>query len=645
MAKMAKSKKSLAYKLLALALVLIFVGFIGASLVQSSGGKIEVQELYYETPLGMTANAMLFKPENATAETPAPCIVLMHGWYNNKEMQDVFFTEYARRGYVVISVNQYSHGDSDKIGIGYEYDGGNGMYDAVVMASQIPYVDSSRIAVSGHSFGSDACTYACWKDDLKGTNLISACLLICSDPQYTVNMTCEGSPRVIYLPAEDPDGFCNAYGSRDVAVVACQYDEFYHACPDDSYPAGYTPPRDYMHTIAAQSFLHFGIDPTGLDERQAGVFYTQEIDGKEAIRAVYNPAITHPAATENSGVVAFGISFFEKALPAPNPLPANDQVWQWKAVFNAISLAGLIMFLGSFTIAMLDSRYFSELKSKEEVHALAAPAGAGKLWYWGGMLIAALFAMFTYAYLFTPLENSYTNLYNLVFDGNAPFFKQWPVTFIGVWSALCGLFMALIMFLNYKAFGRKNGFDLRERGVCISWQKLWKTVLLSLLVVFSGYLLIFIGDWMFESDARIWVIAVRAFKADKLVEVCKYLPLFIIYYVCMSVSVNCFNFVKNGKPWVNVLIQCVAVLLGPILFYAIQYGYFHATGYLFTEHLGFAGGCVILGIWLYPLFIWLPAAVLISRAIYKKTANPYLGGMIMALFITITNCANTITFF
>ena len=383
-----KQKKPLAKTLLVVSLILVFVGFIGAYLVQTAGLCLEYTELYYETASGLTQNAMLIRPKTARVETPAPCIVVEHGWYNNKEMQDMNYVEYARRGYVVVAVNQYSHGDSDNIGIGYEYDGGNGMYDAVCMAASIPYVDSSRIGVSGHSFGSEACLYAVYKDE--ETNYISAILHVCSDPQYTVNAPYIPWPRVIYDTPNDPDGYCNVYGSRDVGLVACQYDEFYHGVPtgteDDIGPGiGYTAPRDFINTVAAQSFLYFGTDPEGQPLREPWTFYKQDIDGEEAIRAIYNPAITHPEATMNTSVAKFSIEYFQEAIPAPNPIPSSNQIWQWKEVFNSLSLHALILFAACFAICMLEQPFFASLKSKEEVSPLQFTNKPSKIWFWTGM--------------------------------------------------------------------------------------------------------------------------------------------------------------------------------------------------------------------------------------------------------------------
>ena len=105
----------------------------------------------------MTMSAILAVPDTATAETPAPAIVTIHGWYNNKECRISTISNNARRGFVVLAIDQYSHGDSDSADVGFEAEDGNGAYEAVKMLSRINYVDSSRIGITGHSHGAEAC--------------------------------------------------------------------------------------------------------------------------------------------------------------------------------------------------------------------------------------------------------------------------------------------------------------------------------------------------------------------------------------------------------------------------------------------------------------------------------------------------------
>ncbi len=79
-----------------LALLLCVISMLGASYVQTNGGTVTVKDLRWETPSGKMMSALLSVPANATAKTPA--IVTIHGWYNNREMQDMNFVEYTRRG-------------------------------------------------------------------------------------------------------------------------------------------------------------------------------------------------------------------------------------------------------------------------------------------------------------------------------------------------------------------------------------------------------------------------------------------------------------------------------------------------------------------------------------------------------------------
>ena len=166
-----------------------------------------------------------------------------------------------------MSISMYGHGDSEAIPSGTwweDQNNANGLYDAVKYVSRLNVVDASRIGVTGHSNGALASREAVLQDE---EGLIAAALLVSNDAVYTKD-------DVLY----------NMFGSRDAAIVACQYDEFFHrvAQPDGSRSA----PRDYIHQTTAQSFLHFGKDPAGLEKRESYTFYTEEVDGQQAIRAI-----------------------------------------------------------------------------------------------------------------------------------------------------------------------------------------------------------------------------------------------------------------------------------------------------------------------------------------------------------------------
>ena len=206
---MEKTKKT-AKIFLAISLALMLLCGIVVHAVQTNGGKVVMRELSFETDSGYTMSAYLLIPENATAETPAPAVVTSHGYLNNKEMADANYVELARRGFVVLSIDQPDHGDSD-VTPDFFILAPDGVYQGVLALSRMPFVDSSRIGVTGHSMGSWSVNAAIQTDNMNETPLIAAALIHCNDPLY-----------------QDNDGnYANPYGSRDVAVISAVYDEFF----------------------------------------------------------------------------------------------------------------------------------------------------------------------------------------------------------------------------------------------------------------------------------------------------------------------------------------------------------------------------------------------------------------------------------
>ena len=70
---------------LCIAIALMLISMIGASLVQTDFGNVTIKQLSIETDAGFMMDCDLYIPDNATEENPAPAIVTSHGNYNNKE--------------------------------------------------------------------------------------------------------------------------------------------------------------------------------------------------------------------------------------------------------------------------------------------------------------------------------------------------------------------------------------------------------------------------------------------------------------------------------------------------------------------------------------------------------------------------------
>jgi hypothetical protein len=65
-------------------LILILAGGVLAYLTQTSGG-IQIRDIRFAGAKGNIMSALLYIPPNATAQTPAPGILAVHGYINSRE--------------------------------------------------------------------------------------------------------------------------------------------------------------------------------------------------------------------------------------------------------------------------------------------------------------------------------------------------------------------------------------------------------------------------------------------------------------------------------------------------------------------------------------------------------------------------------
>ncbi|MDJ0336163.1 CocE/NonD family hydrolase [Salinibacterium sp. G-O1] len=598
---------------LALSLVLVLLSAVGASLVQTSAYTITVKDMSWETSTGESLSALLYKPNGVSADNPAPAIIVSHGWWNNKEMQDANFVELARRGYVVVSIDMYGHGDSDYLVNSDITAGGTGMYDAVKLVANLPYVEQDKIGVSGHSNGARAANFSIPLDDAADKPLIAAVLLVDNDGVYT-----------------DADGaYTNVYGTRDVGIVADQYDEFFFR----SYsPEGavLTPPREYIDTPNAQSFLNFGAE--GTETREAGTFYDDKVDGKDAFRVVYTPAETHPWGTISKTTVASQIEFFNEAFGAPNPIASGSQIWQVKEAFTTLGIIGFWIFVLAFARAMLHTRAFAGLRIAEP-RAIVANTRKGLTWFWGGLVVLAFISGASWV-----LMSQTPWIQGIAFNATPTIFTQGAVFFVALWALINAVAVAIVLAVSYFAYGRKNGMDLRAAGLLPGWRTFFHGIGLAAVVVAASFSLVFIVDYFFKTDFRFWVIAIKAFGPDKLWIALLYVPFFLAYFVASSVAVNVFNrFTIRGKEWGNTAAIALFTALAAIVLVIVQYMTFFITGQTIP---GFGG---IFSIWLFPVILILILTVVISRKLYRVTGNPYIAGFINAAIVTIISVTNTLT--
>ena len=462
--------------------------------------------------------------------------------------------------------------------------------------------------------GGGSCNTAVAVDNERENPLISAVLIHCNDPTV-----------------KNSDGnYVNAYGNRNVGVIAVQYDEFFHKWVDESGIARQAP--YYMGSPTAQAFLHFGVDPTGLDKRDAYTYYSETVDGEECFHVIYRPDVIHPWSHFSAKSETCVIDFFTKALNAPNPIDSSNQVWQWKEAFNFVGLVALAIFICAFGTLMLFTPTFESLRAKEVVQPAKLADNKAKFWFWGSLAAGVLFSCLIYI--------------NAVAFGNTKAVSQTEAMGLGVWSTLCGLFTILSMVVFYQCYGKKHGINLAELGVKMPLKKLGLSILLGVIIAVMAYVCVFTADYFFYADFRIWTLAIKAFEAPIL----KYLPyglLFVTFYIASSVANNCFNYNEiGGKSWVNTIIVALFTALPAIILPAIQYTTYFTQKHMMWQQMALGTNNVnppMYVLWLFPIILILFASTVINRVLYKVTKNPYVGGVVNVIMVTLLTITNTCT--
>ena len=325
--------------------LIIIVGGLIAHFTQTSSG-IWISDVRFKGAKGNTMSALVYVPPNATKEKPAPGILAVHGYINSRETQSGFAIEFARRGYVVLALDQTGHGYSDPPA----FANGFGGPDALAYLRSLDFVDKANIGLEGHSMG--------------GWTILAAATAMPNDYKA---MVLEGSSTGRPFAADGTPTW-----PRNGARVYSQYDEF------SQLMWGVPRARDVGTSPKLLSF--FG--STGKVE--PGKVYGDIAQGNA--RVLYAPAISHPADHISHEAIGYSLDWFAKTLQGGTPLPSNDQIWFRKEFGTLVALAGfIVLMLGAFQ-GLLGLPMFA---------ALAQPAGGGepqprdRKW-WTALLLTAL---------------------------------------------------------------------------------------------------------------------------------------------------------------------------------------------------------------------------------------------------------------
>ena len=567
------------WSLAILGVVLILAGGLLAHFTQTAGG-IRIEDVRFTGAKGNTMSALLYIPANATPQLPAPGILAVHGYINSRETQDGFAIEFARRGYVVLALDQTGHGYSDPPA----FANGFGGPDGLAYLRSLEIVDKNNIGLEGHSMG--------------GWTVLAAAT---AAPNDYKSMVLEGSSTGKPFAAEGTPSW-----PRNVALVFAQYEEF------STLMWGVDKARD-----VTQSPKLWGLFGTQ-GPVEPGKVYGDIAQG--TARVLYTPAITHPAEHISHEAIGHSLDWFAKTLQGGTPRPVDDQIWFRKEIGTLIALIGFVaLLIGAFD-ALLEAPMYSRLRLPEIADGTMPEhtAASGRRWT-TAFILSAFIPALTYYPAFA-LGGTFVT--------PSAFLPQGITNQILVWAVINGLItLALMRFAPKRA--SRSGIVL-------------PSVVIAVASVAIGYAALWLADLAFKIDFRFWIVALKLMSAKQFLIFLIYLVPFTAFFV-IALHVLHRNFSTMAAPrGALYLTNIFALTLGFIVLVGGQYAILWLTGKLFNPlpDPGFVPLSTIVAIQFVPL---LAICAVIATFTWRRTGSSLPGALICGLFVTWYVVAGTAT--
>jgi pimeloyl-ACP methyl ester carboxylesterase len=529
---------------------------------------------------GNTMSALLYIPANATVQNPAPGILAVHGYINSRETQDGFAIEFARRGYVVLALDQTGHGYSDPPA----FANGFGGPDGLAHLRSLDIVDKNNIGLEGHSMG--------------GWTVLAAATAMPNDYK---SMVLEGSSTGKPFAADGTTSW-----PRNTALVFAQYEEFSNLMWGVDLARGVTQSQKLWAMFGTQG----PVEP--------GKLYGDI--GQGTARVLYTPAITHPAEHISHEAIGYSLDWFAKTLQGGTPKPADDQIWFRKEIGTLIALLGFLALLIGVFDGLLEAKMFSRLRLPEIADGTMPEhvVADGRRWTTAFVLSAFIPAL-TYYPAFALAGT---------FVKPSTFLPQGITNQIMVWAVINALItLALMPFAPKRA---------SRAGI------VGQSVVIALATVIAGYAALWLADLLFKIDFRFWIVALKLMSAKQFLIFLIYLVPFTAFFV-IALHVLHRNFSTMAAPrGALYLTNILALTLGFIVLLVLQYGTLWLSGKLFNPlpDPGFVPLSTIVAIQFVPL---LAIAAVIATFTWRRTGSSLPGALICGLVVTWYVVAGTAT--
>ncbi len=592
--------------------IIIFSGMMAYGF-QINFGTVDVQEVAITDINGNKIVGKLYRPINVDASNPAPGILGLHGYNNDKDVQRPAALELARAGFVVLAIDELGHGDSEGM-INWAIQGANESYHWLKNQA---FVNGDKMGIFGHSMG-----------------YVVGYQLAIANPDHDACAFQSFPPLPTYF-----------FLTHNVLHLWAQYEEWYTF----SFGAPI-----YYQNMSVSEVYNMGLAITGAN---AGLSGPGEVDHTygdfslgTAYREHYALGVTHPGLSMDIGCTREIVAWMLQALNgyteanAWNTVAALSQFYLGAEIFSGIAL--LFSFISMIFLFqwLLKSKFFSEVS--QPMPTYMSMVSEKKWMWWTVAAVNAAIAGIVYMF-FTHTDTDW----GFQALPSSPFIMGMMNNFLGfylVCAAIAGaLVIVWVLLSNYTSDSKIKSYDL---GVTYGeesfgsnlknksyWRIFGKTLLVIIILFAWMYLLVGIFQTWFMIEFRIFWSFMKLFTLERFVLFLLYVPIFLPFFL-INGGVFLFAEIRQKEAsspnktqliwWIK---ACFAMLTGLLVVFLIQY-----LSPIFGANYAFSG-------WAFnpimPLQLMgvLPLSALIYFLMvyfYRKTGKIYLGSF-LATIITV----------
>lgn len=666
---------------------MLISSLIGKS-IASSGGSVKIEDIEFTTDTGAKSHAKLYIPNEASEENKLPAVLLCHGYTASLDAMEPNAIELSRRGYVVMALDMYGHGESSlpestasqaEMGNIAGYAPDLGSYTALQELGKLPYVDTTSIGMLGHSMGTAAIqegayiAYAKWQNaytaayeeavagGMEETEAVTAANAAAYAENITLprtlvltgyNYNVRNAGDLTYNGVTADNGVFPLYAAPvNIATIYGEYDEF------SSLLWGVDKAADYMDSfkfaygtggaqnVELGTFFLYGDQTASPLSREEAVEVAAQFGQKGVLRAAYSYPHTHSFAYYSKLPLSQGIEFFDVTLRGGNTTIApEEQVWQGRAVCGLIGLVSAFIGFAALALTLLEIPFFKTIVRKvpESMSVIKTPKSAVLyiVFYIIFLLPAPLLYNWLVGYPYYMQPQSF--IFLTKFMPNS-FFNMAPGNSLMLLNiVLCCIYLVLYTVI-FVFIAKKAGYTLENTGLKLPVKQVGKSALLAVLAFGGIYAFIYLCHAVSGTYFSFFKFNIMPMNGERWTAFFKYLPVWLLFGLLCSVLQNSLTRIQNTKAWVNYVLIIFVSAGGLMIFHAIDLGTLFSEGVRafptipgttseeWLAAIGMSFPTALAGIMLFGLLVILPVSSVISHILFKKTGSVWCGGILASL--------------